>query len=1296
MAVSSWQSVSWQLKTEVENTFFSSLGDKMEVEVNTDGILEDSGFEIMDDMDTTSFENERCGICMDVVIDRGLLDCCQHWFCFACIDNWATITSLCPLCQKEFQLITCVPVYDTIGSGKVDDDLLSGDDEWCIQGKNNTLSFPSYYIDENAVICLDGDGCKIRSGLVTTEEDPNLDTSIACDSCDLWYHAFCVGFDTEGTSESSWLCPRCVIDEVPQKLEGASETANHECSVEAALSRKVSVSVADAGETAVVVSMVERKQWSEVPNEKVVSAIAVNEDGKTENFLSYTSAYSPVRESESWFNVQPDIDPLETSLELSLSRDAPDISLKEKYVADAICEADGSNGHKISSGPLSEKTFIGSEPSGSESKIDLHLGLSLQSSLSVDKHSNAIESHVAVDVTEHKPSEESSLPVDKVEPDANVDAVGFSCLKRKATSPSDQIDAKEDSERENRETSVNKDTEVTAKKARRSDRESKKTTTKCGVRNSIKEGTQKHSGLPAASEDDQVRDIADKEAATSDIMSIVRGTYRRASNEVPCSKPMDKSSKGRDNGAGLRVKKIMRRAVEDESSTLVEGLRKQIREAVRNKDTKDFSKNMFDPKLLAAFRVAIGGSRTEPEPEPIKRLNPSIARVKKSMLQKGKTRESLTKKIYGTANGRRRRAWDREWEVEFWKHRCTKMSKPEKVETLKSVLDLLRKSSESSEMEHEPEGEASNSILSRLYLADTSVFPRRDDIKPLSALKDIGHHETALKETISKPTNENGVGQTPSQISKNASVVSGPSIDDKRKKINSPSLKVEAASRKVLPDGSKMKAQTMKEMPGKSDVKIDKKKWALEVLARKTAAIERDATQGKQEDNAVLKGNYPLIAQLPADMRPELAPSRHNKVPISARQAQLYRMTEHFLKKANLPVIRRTAETELAIADAVNIEKDIADRSNSKLVYVNLCSQMLRQHVNNSKPNGAEESNPSSSSLSPERTEPAPEKSSDPSMEEALRMAGLVSDSPSNSPYRVTDDHNDERFRDEEGPENVFDMDSHPDLDIYGDFEYDLEDEDFIGASALNVSKSQQEEVDLKMKVVFSTLNTAKIDNAPNSKDHERFVTDEAPVGHNDAECEIDGELSLAECEELYGPDKEPLMEKFPKIELTQPDKLVGATKIDCGEDVTHSHRSGKAAMKSEFQLESCAENIFVGDSCPAECGSSGGENSPNHSLMSGNVRRRDKETQNKKQTEISNSISKKVEAYIKEHIRPLCKSGVITAEQYRWAVSKTTEKVMRYHLKDKNANFLIKEGEKVKKLAEQYVEAAQQKKETQ
>lgn len=120
----------------------------MEVGLVPSGIQEEETAEAYDINYEISDEVERCGICMDVIVDRGVLDCCQHWFCFVCIDNWATITNLCPLCQKEFQLITCVPVYDTIGSNKVDEESFSRNDDWCFEGKSN-ISFPSYYIDEN-------------------------------------------------------------------------------------------------------------------------------------------------------------------------------------------------------------------------------------------------------------------------------------------------------------------------------------------------------------------------------------------------------------------------------------------------------------------------------------------------------------------------------------------------------------------------------------------------------------------------------------------------------------------------------------------------------------------------------------------------------------------------------------------------------------------------------------------------------------------------------------------------------------------------------------------------------------------------------------------------------------------------------------------------------------------------------------------------------------------------------------------------------------------------------------------
>ncbi|KAF2297954.1 hypothetical protein GH714_006633 [Hevea brasiliensis] len=93
----------------------------------------------------------------------------------------------------------------------------------------------------------------------------------------------------------------------------------------------------------------------------------------------------------------------------------------------------------------------------------------------------------------------------------------------------------------------------------------------------------------------------------------------------------DKSSKERENAARLRVKKIMRRATEEESSNVVQKLRTEIREAVRNKSSADIGESLFDPKLIAAFRTAVAGPTTEA----VEKLPPSALKAKKSMLQKG-------------------------------------------------------------------------------------------------------------------------------------------------------------------------------------------------------------------------------------------------------------------------------------------------------------------------------------------------------------------------------------------------------------------------------------------------------------------------------------------------------------------------------------------------------------------------------------------------------------------------------------------------------------------------------------
>ncbi|KAL5719073.1 hypothetical protein ACHQM5_011904 [Ranunculus cassubicifolius] len=1275
----------------------------MELELETNGMFEDHIYDFGCEIDGGELDNERCGICMDGIVDRGVLDCCEHWFCFACIDNWATITNLCPLCQNEFQMITCVPVYDTIGSGKVEDESLSRDDDWCIQGTNNTVSFPSYYIDENAVICLDGNGCKIRNGAGTSGDDSVLDTSIACDSCDIWYHAFCVDFDPESTSESSWLCPRC-IDEVPQKSDGVSvqtanyqnspESSSHEHSVEASQCGKVSVSVADAGETAVVVSMIEGNPWLKGPSEDCLSDHDTNINHLA---LSLSQGHFPV-------------DPLQSN------------NLETDFTEEEVPEPIVSGGCQLFTSLFSDKPVVKNNLSRTESGFDLHLGLSMGPTLPGDNLSIDATENIKLDASEqHDLCKGFALSADKMVIENNDDAGGPICMKRKSMSPgspntqgdhalaigrdeADNIDiiheitanppakkAKQDRkskqilQKDQSRKTVSEDSQECShllagskdnvgnskpvhempadpppKKAK-GVRKPQPNSRKDESRTKVSEGSQENSHPLTESKDEVLPKVPAKKAkidgkleqthsnsnakntqeptSVPDIMSIVRETNRRR-------KP---ASSEKDNGSKLRVKKIMRRASEEDSSKAVENLRKEIREAVRSKATQDTNKpKVFDPELLLAFRNALAGTRSENDPP--KRIDPSVIRAKRLMLQKGKARESLTKKIYGNSNGRRKRAWDRDWEVEFWKHRCTHASKPEKVDTLTSVLNLLRKGPDSSKIENEPEKDSPNPILSRLYLADSSVFPRTDDIKPLSAFTGPGNEKT------SKPANN----QMPKNSFQCSKEVAAPKNVHPNGLINKQNSTPTAT-------GSKVNDQSLKDMPVKSDVKTDKRKWALEILARKNApTVQSNKTQEKVDANAILKGNFPLLAQLPLDMRPILATSRHNKVPVSVRQAQLHRVTEHFLRKVDVPVSQRSADTELAVADAINTEKEVIDKSNSKIVYLNLISQYIK---NNTKPEKAPEPEQPSSELTENASESeqpsSPQLASDPppkvedsdiSGEEALRMAGLLSDSPPNSPSD-----------DDKEPDNVFDIDTHVDLDIYGDFEYDLENDDFIGG-VLPKSKPQVEESDSKMKVIFSTLKTEKQNDDTIELVPLDVKTSSSSPPTEPLQEEIGGEMSLDECEELYGPDKEPLVNRFPQDSR----ETVLLTK-----ELLDDSLNGVSIPK---------EKTLVTTGLP--------ENSSNGSSASVSISRKEKEKSSKKmkQSDIVHSVSKKVETYIKEHIRPLCKSGVITVDQYRYAVERTTVKIMKYHSKDTNANFLIKEGEKVKKLAEQYVEAAQKK----
>ncbi|XP_054823788.1 uncharacterized protein At4g10930 isoform X2 [Prosopis cineraria] len=1285
----------------------------MEADFVSSGMLIEEPSEADDNANTDNLfiDGERCGICMDIVIDRGVLDCCQHWFCFACIDNWATITNLCPLCQNEFQLITCVPVYDTIGSSKIEDDMLSRDDDWSIEGKNNTLSFPSYYIDENAVICLDGDGCKIRSGSATIEGDLSLDTSIACDSCDIWYHAFCVGFDPDGTSDITWLCPRCVPDKVTENMDASSlektateinlENGNKECQAKESFSRKVSVSVADAGETAVVVSLVDGNQWIPASSGKGLSPLEASKNPMTESCVSVSDANNHQSNTEETINSPTEQQELELSLSHNVVCSLPSNTLGlddlKKGTYEEISDPSCLSGTKI----LNESH---DSASTSRSDMGLHLGLSVGSFLcdmnaTIDQETDLQQSS----------SEEFTLKGDEMEQNALMDNARVMDGKRKHADYShDEVHIEVDGDAE-----LKPEVEVLQKKLKTDGTLLINHKNLAGA--PLSDDTKTNPSTKPVSRHDDGKHHSTKENAASDIMSIVKGTKWKPPKGTPGIKSCDKLSENNENIVGLRVKKIMKRAPDHEESSLVQNLREEIREAVRNKSSKNFEANLVDTKLLAAFRAAVAG----PKPEPVNKLPTMALKAKKSMLRKGKVREHLTRKIFGASNGRRKRAWDRDCEIEFWKYRCMRASKPEKIETLKSVLDLLRKSSGSAEAKEDPDGQAKNSILSRLYLADTSVFPRNNDVRPLSALETAANSEQNKKPNLSGKASNQSLDNSlvkAKEINKVFPKARDCSSENKaNKKVVHSSVGGNSASGKV-PSSRQSEGATgsysggsrvdLKESCIKSDcIKSDKRKWALEVLARKAASAGKKMTNDGHEDNAMLKGNYPLLAQLPADMRPVLAPSRHNKIPISVRQTQLLRLTELFLRNANLSVIRRTADTELAVADAINIEKEVADRSNSKLVYLNLCSQELSHRSNNRKSNGATDITPQVSSAVPtDRSEHNTEDdlSTDSAVQIALKNAGLSSDSPPGSPSEKREISNSED--DLSGPDNILELDSQTDTDIYGDFEYDLEDEDYIGAGVARGLNSQEEESESKMKLIFSTMKSSdtaldcmgseRLENkevprdAPCSSDHDDAGNRDSAINAETGDPSAPSEAFLrepcdVECEELYGPEKEPLTKKFPNEEfLTLHGEDKSGTSSEGNDCHNEEQASDQAVNASVSGNDKLAKNMWA---------TAMTDNSSNVSDNSENLRRKgDKSDTAAEQSGSANHIVRKVEAYVKEHVRPLCKSGVITAEQYRWAVVKTAEKVMKYHCKAKNANFLIKEGEKVKKLAEQYVEAAQ------
>jgi PAB1-binding protein PBP1 len=133
-----------------------------------------------------------------------------------------------------------------------------------------------------------------------------------------------------------------------------------------------------------------------------------------------------------------------------------------------------------------------------------------------------------------------------------------------------------------------------------------------------------------------------------------------------------------------------------------------------------------------------------------------------------------------------------------------------------------------------------------LYLADASIVPRKDDIKPLSAIAGCAplDKSSQIKANNSKSPNIPAAGT-------DATKISSPSNTGK---ISSAStLNKEASSRRE----NRNSQPSLDQKNHSGDIKEDKRKWALEILARKNASSFTSKDQTGDDD--ALKEKFPLL-----------------------------------------------------------------------------------------------------------------------------------------------------------------------------------------------------------------------------------------------------------------------------------------------------------------------------------------------------------------------------------------------------------------------------------------------------
>ncbi|KAL5576902.1 hypothetical protein UlMin_018601 [Ulmus minor] len=142
----------------------------------------------MNQLSTDNSTSQSCAICFweDGRVIRGEIDCCDHYFCFLCIMEWAKTESRCPIYRRRFNTIPRLPNDRAFVGERVI--------KVPVRDQNPTRNFDPYG-DVYCTVCH----CKMDDNLL-----------LLCDLCDLASHTYCVGLGVN-VPEGDWFCHNCSL-----------------------------------------------------------------------------------------------------------------------------------------------------------------------------------------------------------------------------------------------------------------------------------------------------------------------------------------------------------------------------------------------------------------------------------------------------------------------------------------------------------------------------------------------------------------------------------------------------------------------------------------------------------------------------------------------------------------------------------------------------------------------------------------------------------------------------------------------------------------------------------------------------------------------------------------------------------------------------------------------------------------------------------------------------------------------------------------------------------------------------